>query len=230
MKRKAIIEHEPLKNQPPLKKRKIIKKNLIYLLTRIKKPHRLHCVFKSIFEFYNHEDESFIKDETIYYKFENIIVEFCNLILQSKGEFILADDSVFLFEDRRFFFPLYFMTPTELKIIINLLKVNKLKINPKFKNTKMFETIPIKFKLDTKYRLKLIYSYLRHLSDEVYECFIDCKYGEVEGFQYKIILCTKIIQIINHIASVYNLNLSRNINIFKNIIKKVKFKYRNKNI
>ena len=123
------------------------------------------------------------------------------------------------------------MTPFELNIILDLLKQDKLKLNSKFRNTKLFETNPIKFSIGPEVRLNLLYCYLRHVSEEIMEYFYNLdKYKEsskedkIERFQYKIILCKKMIYIIKHLESAYGLNLSKNSIIFENIIRDIKSK------
>lgn len=206
------------------KKRK--KTNLIRSIANIKYQSRLNDVFKNIFEFYNHNDIDFVNEENIYYKLEIIIIEFCDLLLQSKGEFQISDDSIFLFEDKRFFIPKYFLLPSELKIIIKIIN-KKLILDPKYQNTKLFETVPHKFEIDFEIRTNLLYSYFRHLAQTINDYFLKFSLNKEEEFQYKIILAKKMIDICNHIGSVYNFDLENNKNIFKDIIKQAKINYLN---
>jgi len=220
-KRRKIDDSQQL---PPPKNEDIFGKidKLITSISDTNLQPRMHDVFNAIFEFYNHDDMEFIKGNVIYQKLDNIIIEFCDLLMQSNGEFQISDDSIFIFKDKRFFVPMYFLTPLELKIVKFL--IDHQKMDPKYRNTKMFETLPEKIKVDIDTRTNLLKCYLKHIAESInsyFPLFFDNNLKEAM-FQYKIILSRRMIDVCKHVGSKYSLDLKSSIQGFNEIITSAK--------
>lgn len=211
--------------------------NLIYLLSRVNIPDseqllintsnikdRLHYVFEAIFTCWCCDDTSYVeKNKEIYPKFGSIILNFCNLIMKCNGLFHVTDDSVYLFEDTRFFFPMYFMTDLELTIIATLLENGILPMNTQFlvvRNTKYFQTLRIPYKPSWRTRTNFLLGYLRHLYYKISGCYYGMKMKKTEKMQFQIKLCQNMIELYEHISCAYGIDLSELISKYKDLIKK----------
>lgn len=236
-KRKRREFKEP-QNQPQKKKRKIknvqnvqnvqnIKKNIDHLvisLSMIEYERRLYDIFCNIFEQFTYDDISFVKNESKYLKMEFIIHEFCNLLLQSKGSFQISENIIFLFEDKRFCIPFYFLFPSELEFSIQLIQT--MDLNKKFGGTQLFETSCVNQKIRLNTRVDLLYSFLRYMYQEIKNYFVNNKMKKEEKFQYKIILSKKMLTICKDLQDKYALDLTNNIDMFKLIIREAKSEYK----
>jgi hypothetical protein len=123
------------------------------LITTIEYRERMHDVFSMIFENYVYNN---ILENKKFKLLNFIIFDFIELILNSiNGDFQIINNKVYLFEDKRFFIPFEFMREEELKIIKDLIKHD---ISLYKRETKIFESKPIKFKICENAKLKLLYS------------------------------------------------------------------------
>ncbi len=117
------------------------------------------------------------------------------------------------------------MTKDELEILLNLLKKEKLLVDNKFNNSKLFNTVSFDYDVDIEIRLNFLYAYLRHLAQAIVEYSPCVNPDPVENYQYKILLSKKMIDICKHVESAYNLDLGTNIKIFEFLISEIKCKY-----
>ena len=184
---------------------------IINSIVDIKYKKRMNDMFNMIFINYKHHNKNF-------WFLNSVTYEFVNLLIQTTGDFQIITDRVYLFKDKRFFIPMNHMLETEINEILNLINTNKVTLSKKYKNIKIFSTEPIPFKVSIKTRLNLLYGFLRFIAQMIVDFNIKNE-PLLLLLQYKINLCKRFITISKILEYHYNLNLSRNINIFLGIIK-----------
>ena len=180
----------------------------------IKYEKRMRDFFELIFRNYKYSNIHYGDNKRLF--LGPIIYDFVDLLLKSPGEIQIATDVIYFFENKKFFISMSHMLESE---IVNVLKlIDILPLMERCKHLRMYETKSVSYTVPVKARVNLLYGFLRFIAQLIFECFPGNSEAKIIK-QYKIRLCKLFIDISKVLEYRYKLNLSRNINIFRSIIK-----------
>lgn len=190
--------------------------------------YRLKKLYGTIFLNFQYNDKNVMdfKDFNCLI-FDKILNVLCNLIIISKGCFILTNSKVYIFEDKRFFIPLNLLINNEIEFLISLLDSMEtlspnLKLNPKYKHTKLFETLPLRFNISIETRINIINSIFYFISIMIQAYENNALSNEL--YQFKINVCYDIKDLCYNLEKSYKLDLTNTKTFFDELIKKFKSK------
>jgi hypothetical protein len=184
---------------------------------------RMRDLFSAIFQNYKFEDKSFYEEgSNLYLVLDTVCYDFCDLLMTSPGEMQIISDRVYLFKDKRFFIPVYFLLPRELEFVVKV--VGGARLDDAFADTKLYQTVPIKYCVSLKSRLNLLYGFLRFLAQRVL-CLFSGKELTTLRAKFKIMLCNRFLTILYILELNYALDLDENAEFFREIARSVVMSY-----
>lgn len=188
---------------------------IVESISDIRYGERMKDMFDLIFKNYKYSNSFFVNKKHLF--LGSVVHEFIELILQSSGEFQIATDVVYLFKNKQFFISMNHMLEEEIYNIIDL--IDNTQLTGKCTHLRLYESEPISYEVPIKTRLNLLYGFLRFIAQLVADfCVEEGKKEKILILQHKIRLCKLFIGISKICEKNYNLDLSRNLNMFYGII------------